>query len=112
VDQIHEAITRRLADQCLYLEQGKSAAAGTRRQLFDRMRKDAALRKFERGSCQEGDPARPRHAPRDHNIVRTGGPRHHDRAPEAPDRAVNTAMGRLPWVINAVVFGDGKLRAQ
>ena len=31
-----------------YIEQGRSGTAGKRRPLFDRMRKDAALRKFER----------------------------------------------------------------
>ena len=48
VYQVDEAIARRLAEQSIYVEQGKSGAAGKRRPLFDRMRKDAALRKFER----------------------------------------------------------------
>ncbi len=45
---VDEMIAKRLADQCIYVEQGKSGAAGKRRPLFDRMRRDAGLRKFER----------------------------------------------------------------
>lgn len=48
VYRVDEAIARRLADRYIYIEQGASGAAGKRRPLFDRMRKDAALRKFDR----------------------------------------------------------------
>src|SRR5579859_5153382 len=48
VYRVDEAIARRLAEQCIYVEQGKSGAAGHRRPLFERMRKDATLRKFDR----------------------------------------------------------------
>ena len=48
VYQVDEATARRLADQCIYVEQGKSGAAGKRRPLFDRMRRHAGLRKFDR----------------------------------------------------------------
>lgn len=48
VYQVDEVTARRLADQRIYVEQGKSGATGKRRMLFDRLRKDAAPRKFER----------------------------------------------------------------
>jgi hypothetical protein len=48
VYRVDETIAKRLAEQCIYVEQGKSGAAGHRRPLFERMRKDAALRRFER----------------------------------------------------------------
>jgi putative DNA-invertase from lambdoid prophage Rac len=48
VYRVDEAIAKRLAEQCIYVEQGRSGAAGHRRPLFERMRKDAALRRFDR----------------------------------------------------------------
>jgi DNA invertase Pin-like site-specific DNA recombinase len=48
VYRVDEAIAKRLAAECIYVEQGKSGAAGRRRPLFERMRKDTALRRFER----------------------------------------------------------------
>ena len=42
-------IVAELADLCIYVEQGKSGRKGSKsRPLFEQMKKDAALRKFDR----------------------------------------------------------------
>lgn len=46
--RLRPEIAADLADQCIYVEQGKSAKAGARRPLFARMKRDAAVRKFDR----------------------------------------------------------------
>ena len=49
VYRVNPAVADRLADLCIYVEQGKSGRKGARsRPLFERMKKDAALRKFDR----------------------------------------------------------------
>jgi hypothetical protein len=108
VYQVDEAIARRLADQCIYLEQGKSGAAGKRRPLFDRMRKDAALRKFERVLVWKVTRLG-RDMPRcDHHRVRAGGPRHHDCSSQVPDRARQRGYGTAAMGYSRLVRLDGK----
>src|SRR5437762_3144986 len=46
--RVDPGIAERLAKVCIYVEQGKSCAAGRRRPLFERMKRDAALRRFNR----------------------------------------------------------------
>jgi hypothetical protein len=42
-------LAAQLADQCVYVEQGRSSKIGARqRPLFERMKRDAAVRKFDR----------------------------------------------------------------
>ena len=49
VYRVNPAAADRLADLCIYVEQGKSGRKGARaRPLFERVKKDAALRKFDR----------------------------------------------------------------
>jgi putative DNA-invertase from lambdoid prophage Rac len=47
--RVHPEVVEQLAAQCVYLEQGKSGKVGAkRRPLFERMKRDAAARKFGR----------------------------------------------------------------
>jgi DNA invertase Pin-like site-specific DNA recombinase len=101
VYRVDTAIAERLARECVYVEQGKSGAAGHRRPLFERMRKDAALRKFDRllvwKVTRLGRDMR--------DVIST--------VYELADRGItivplksttgpiNTAMGRLLWAIQA-----------
>lgn len=49
VYRVDAAIAERLAQQCLYVEQGRSSKRGAqRRPLFERMKRDASQRKFTR----------------------------------------------------------------
>ena len=49
VYRVNPAAANRLADLCIYVEQGKSGRKGARaRPLFERVKKDATLRKFDR----------------------------------------------------------------
>ncbi len=46
---VNPRIVAELADLCIYVEQGKSGRKGSKsRPLFEQMKKDAALRKFDR----------------------------------------------------------------
>ena len=46
---VNPRIVTELADLCVYVEQGRSSRKGSkRRPLFDQMKRDAALRKFDR----------------------------------------------------------------
>ena len=47
--RVHPAIVEELAAYCVYVEQGRSGKAGaSRRPMFEQMKRDAALRKFDR----------------------------------------------------------------
>ena len=49
VYRVHPEIAAHLAQLCVYVEQGKSSKAGSRRRpLFDQMKQDAAASKFDR----------------------------------------------------------------
>jgi putative DNA-invertase from lambdoid prophage Rac len=49
VHRIRPEIAAELASQCVYVEQGKSSRAGAcRRPMFERLKRDAALNKFDR----------------------------------------------------------------
>ena len=49
VYRVNPVVADRLADLCIYVEQSKSGRKGARsRPMFERMKKDAALRKFDR----------------------------------------------------------------
>jgi len=49
VYRVQPETATQLADECIYVEQGRSGKAGARkRPLFERMKRDAALRKFNR----------------------------------------------------------------
>ena len=49
VYRVNQVVADRLADQYIYVEQGKSGRKGARsRPMFERMKRDAALRKFDR----------------------------------------------------------------
>ena len=49
VYRVNPDVADRLADLCIYVEQGRSGRRGARsRRMFERMKKDAALRKFDR----------------------------------------------------------------
>lgn len=48
VYRIRPEIVARLADLAVYVEQGKSGKGGARRPLFERMKRDASLRRFDR----------------------------------------------------------------
>ena len=49
VYRINPAVVDRLAELCIYVEQGRSGRRGAgSRPMFERMKKDAALRKFDR----------------------------------------------------------------
>lgn len=45
--KVRPDIVEELAQQCIYVEQGKSSRIGKRRPLFERMKRDAALRRFD-----------------------------------------------------------------
>ena len=47
--RVHPQVASQLAAQCVYVEQGKSGRRGAKsRPLFEQMKRDAALRKFDR----------------------------------------------------------------
>ncbi len=49
VYRIRAKVAEELAEHCVYIEQGRSAGSGARRRpMFERMRRDAAVRKFDR----------------------------------------------------------------
>ena len=48
VYRLRPEVAAGLAEQCVYVEQGKSGKAGVRRPLFARMKRDAAARRFDR----------------------------------------------------------------
>jgi putative DNA-invertase from lambdoid prophage Rac len=48
VYRIRPEIAAELARQCVYVEQGKTSKTGSRRPLFEQMKRDAAARKFDR----------------------------------------------------------------
>ena len=48
VYKVRPEIASALARQCVYVEQGKSSKRGSRRPLFEQMKRDATTRKFDR----------------------------------------------------------------
>ena len=48
VYKIRPEVAAKLADFAIYVEQGKSGKVGTRRPMFERVKRDAMLRKFDR----------------------------------------------------------------